>query len=261
LNSEWARAERLLHETLSVLPDHVEAQACLAALRAATGRFKQLAELASRMNRPEVDDARFHLLGAACCLAAGDAPAVLDAAQRVLSDAALAAEGHFLIGMAHLQMNDPVSASASFREVTRSSATPSLGAARARLGKIAFAENAYDEAIAWWKGIEPEIRRDWQLEQPLQGVVFLAGLLALRDGDYERAAGRLVEARQLGCLDPRLTALLPLVLVQAGQQLLFGTTAPPLGETPTEPSANGQAHPAEVAIYRYRPVVSDTTSS
>jgi tetratricopeptide (TPR) repeat protein len=260
-DSEWARAERLLLETLSIAPNHVEAQACLAALRAATAREVELAALAPHLNRTDVEDARYHLLAAACRLVAGDAPAALDAAQRVLSDAALAAEGHFLIGIAHLQMNDTASAAASFREVTRGVGSSSLNAAHAHLGMIALAQNAYDEAIRSWKSVEPETRRSWQLDQPLQAAVFLTGLLALRDGDYERAAERLFEARQLGCDDPRLATLLPLALVQAGQQLLFGTTSQPRAAILTEPSGNGQAHPDPVDIYRYRPVGSNTTNS
>jgi tetratricopeptide (TPR) repeat protein len=258
-DSEWARAEQLLHEALANSPDHVEALASLAALRAAAGRFEQLAELSPRMHRPHVHDARFHLLAAACHLAAGNYSAVLDAVPFVLADAALAAEGHFLIGMAHLQMNDSASAAESFREVTRVTTSASVDEARARLGQIALGRNAYDEAITWWKDIELDRRREWQLEQPLRQLVFLAGILALRKGDYEGAAGRLIEARQLGCDDPRLTNLLPLALVQAGQHLLFGETAP-RDLINLEPSNNGQAHPTTAEIYRYRPVVSDSSN-
>jgi tetratricopeptide (TPR) repeat protein len=259
-DSDWAQAERLLLEALANSPDHLESLACLAALRAATGRFAQLAELAPHMRHPHLHDPRSHLLAAACHLAACNAPAVLDAAQFVLSDAALAPEGQFLIGMAHLQMNDPVSAAASFREVTRVPASASLNDARARLGQIALDRDAHDEAITWWKDIEPDQRREWQLEQPLQQLVFLAGILALHEGDYERGAGRLVEARQLGNDDPRLTSLLPLALVQAGQQLLFGNPSPRDGNA-REPSDNGQTHPTSAEIYRYRPATSESANS
>jgi tetratricopeptide (TPR) repeat protein len=259
-DSECARAERLLLEALSQSPDHVEALACLAALRAATGRFEQLTDLAPHMHRPHVQDARFHLLAAACHLAAGNFPAVLDAGSIVVTDAALAPEGRFLIGMAHLQNNDFGAAVASFREVTCVPTSASAAEARARLGKIALDRDALDEAITWWIDIEPDKRREWQLEQPLRQLMFLAGIRALNKGDYERAACRLVEARQLGCDDRRLATLLPLALVQAGQQLLFGEAAPP-DTVSCEPSNNGQVHPAPAGIYRYRPATSDSASS
>jgi len=94
----------------------------------------------------------------------------------------------------------------------------------------------------------------------LQQLVFLAGILALQERAYERGAGRLVEARQLGYDDPRLTALLPLALVQAGQQLLFGDASPRDGKS-LEPSDNGQAFPTSAEIYRYRPVTSESSKS
>jgi tetratricopeptide (TPR) repeat protein len=240
--AEKERAEQLLRATLQDDPGHVGALSCLAALLAAMGRFGELAELSSRMNRPEVAEPRFQLLASACHLAGGDHAAALQAAQRVLVDGALAADAHYLIGLTHLQLGDTASASAALLEVIARPQSLALDDSRARLGQISFNGDEYDKAINWWSALDADKRRQLLLERPLQSLVFLSGIHALRNGDHQEAAGRLVEARRLGCEDTRLATLLPMELLKAGRQLLFEESAPDEYTRSLDPSSNGRAH-------------------
>ncbi len=89
------------------------------------------------------------------------------------------------------------------------------------LGRQAFDRSAYDEAARWWNQIDPQRRAEWQLDEPLRQTVLLAGLAAFEKGRYEQAAERIREASRLGLRDRRLSSLLTLALVKAGQRLLF----------------------------------------
>jgi tetratricopeptide (TPR) repeat protein len=208
------------------------------------------------MNRPEVADARFQLLASACHLAAGDHAAALQAAHRAVADSAYAVEAQFVIGLIHLQQGDSAMASAAFREVAAVPQSAALDDSRARLGQISFSREEYDEAIAWWSALDSDKRRLLHLDRPLQALVFLAGIQALRNGDHQEAAARLVEARRLGCEEPRLAALLPLALLKAGQQLLFEENGPHAHGRSLDLSNNGRAHGTGVDSDRLRSVSS-----
>src|SRR5262249_38279563 len=200
-------------------PGHPRALCCLAALRAATGRFNDLAELAPAMRYVACSEPRFHLLAAACLFAAEDFPAASEHARRVLADPALAPEGHYQAGILNLRLGERESAASEFREAVVASGA-ALDEARFQLGSLQLQNGVFDAAITWWQAIDPQKRPAWGLEETLQRTVFIAGVDALRAGDYQGAAARLVEAQGLGCPDSRLASLLPAVLLKAGRQLL-----------------------------------------
>jgi ATP/maltotriose-dependent transcriptional regulator MalT len=255
-HTETERAESLLREALKDDPGHVGAVSCLAALLAATGRFGELAELSGQMNRPGVADPRFQLLSAACHLASGDSVTALQTAQSIPGDNALATEAHFVAALAHHQRNEDDQASAALLGVIGRPQSFALDDSRARLGAISFGHADYDQAIEWWNALDPEKRQRLQLDQPLRALVFLAGVDALRKGSYRDAAGRLVEARRLGCEDPRLSALLPLALLKAGRQLLFEESDSEKHARLLDPSSNGTPHGAESGFGRMRSALS-----
>jgi len=221
LTPELARVTLLLQECLRFDPDHVEALWCLAAVRTVLGDQQGLAELAAFMNRPAVSDARFHYLGAVCFLAAKNYAQALELGQRAAADEALAAESHYLMAWAHLHLDNQTAAAQALQKVAGSDQTPTAVYARAMLGKLSFAREAYDDAIRWWNAVDARKRAAWHLEEPLRQTVLLSGLLALSRGRYEPAADRFREAGKLGLRDKRLGGLLTLALVKAGQQLLY----------------------------------------
>ena len=99
--------------------------------------------------------------------------------------------------------------------------SPSASFAQALVGKIAFTQEMYEEAVTWWQAMDLRRRQQWQLEEPLRATVFVRALQAMQVGQYEKAADKLREAGRLGLRDRRLTPLLTLALVKAGQQLLY----------------------------------------
>jgi tetratricopeptide (TPR) repeat protein len=218
--AEFASGEELLKTALREEPGHPRALCCLAALRAATGRFNDLAELAPAMRYVACSDSRFHLLAAACLFAAEDFPAASEHARRVLADPALAPEGHYQAGILNLRLGEHESAASEFRDAAVASGA-ALDEARFQLGSLQLQNGVFDGAITWWQAIDPQKRRAWGLEETLQHAMFIAGVNAFRAGDYQGAAARLVEAQGLGCPDTRLAALLPAALLKAGRQLLF----------------------------------------
>jgi tetratricopeptide (TPR) repeat protein len=217
-----AHAAELLQECLSHDPNHIDALWCLAAVRSASGDRDGLASQAATMDRPAVKDARFHYLGAVCCLAARDYTKAVELGQRAAAgDAALTGESHYVMAWAHLHMHNGDAARQSLLKAASADKSPSAPYARALLGQQAFARTAYDEAARWWKEVEPGRRAEWKLDDPLRQTVLLAGLTAYEKGKYELAAERIREAGRLGLRDRRLGSLLTLALVKAGQRLLF----------------------------------------
>jgi tetratricopeptide (TPR) repeat protein len=217
-----AHAAKLLEECLSDDPNHLDALWCLAAVRSATGDREGLAAQASAMDRPDVKDARFHYLGAVCCLAARDYAKALELGERAaISDAALTAESHYVMAWAHVHLQDDDAARQSLQKAAAADKSPSAPYAKALLGRQGFDRSAYDEAIRWWNQIDPARRAEWKLDEPLRQTVLLAGLTAFEKGRYELAAERIREAARLGLRDQRLGSLLTLALVKAGQRLLY----------------------------------------
>src|SRR5262249_55109257 len=73
---------RYLRERPRAPPGHTAVWAMVAAIRRQTGDPASLAEQSAAMRRPDISDGRFQYLAAVSHLAAGDIPAMLDAAQR-----------------------------------------------------------------------------------------------------------------------------------------------------------------------------------
>ena len=89
------------------------------------------------------------------------------------------------------------------------------------LNCVCHARGESEEAARWWSGLEPALRGQWGLDDPLRQTVMLAGLDALEQKRYEQAAERFREAGKLGLRDKRLGGLIALALVKAGQRLLY----------------------------------------
>ena len=101
---------------------------------------------------------RFHLLAAVCHLAAGDCEGVMDACQRAAVDPALATECAYLMGWAALLRKDPGTAALTLRRVAESKDSPSAGHAQALLAGVRFYQGDFEEAVQWWKAMDPARR-------------------------------------------------------------------------------------------------------
>ncbi len=212
--------ERLLLECLREQPDHADALWTLAALRAVAGDDTGLAELAPRMNRPDVADARFHYLAGVCHLAGHDPARALEAAGRAAAAPGLRAEAQYVAAWAHLGASDQPSAERALQQAAAGNG-PSAEHARALLGRLCLQRGGCAEAATWWSALDAGRRAEWGCDEPLRQTVLLAGLLSLQGGQYEEAAERFREAGRLGLRDRRLGPLIGLSLFRAGQRLLF----------------------------------------
>ena len=149
-------AASLLQDCLNHDPNHIDALWCLAAVRSASGDRQGLASQAAAMDRPAVKDARFHYLGAVCNLAAHDYAKAVELGQRAAAgDPALTAESHYVMAWAHLHLNNSDAARQSLLKAAAADKSPSAPYARALLGQQAFDRSAFDEAVRWWKEVEP----------------------------------------------------------------------------------------------------------
>ena len=126
-------------------------------------------------------------------------------------------------GVAQIHLNNGDAARQSLMKAASADKSPSAPYARALLGQQAFSQSAFDEAVRWWKEVDPSRRAEWKLDEPLRQTVLLAGLMAYEKGKFELAAERIREAGRLGLRDRRLGSMLTLALVKAGQRLLFDT--------------------------------------
>ena len=66
---------------------------------------------------------------------------------------------------------------------------PSAVHARALLGRLFFQKGGYDEAIRWWRGMDEGRRAAWGFDDPVRQTIFLAGLLAYREGALRTGGG------------------------------------------------------------------------
>jgi tetratricopeptide (TPR) repeat protein len=215
------QALRWLEVCLQKDPNHKDALWCLAAVRAVAGDRAGLAARAAFMEHPEVSEGRFHYLAACCHLAARDTSCVVDAAARAVNaDAALLTECAYIMGWAHLHAGHLTAAAQLLEQVAAEAKSPSADFARALLGSINLSRGFYEDAIHWWEALAPDRRAAWQIDEPLRATVFLSGLLALADGQFEHAAARFREAGRFGLRERRLGALLVLALVKEAQGLL-----------------------------------------
>jgi tetratricopeptide (TPR) repeat protein len=215
--------EQCLHED----PGHEAGLWCRAAVCCLLGDEARLAGQSAAMQRRqemgEVGDARFHFLAAVCHLAAGDYGLAVAAADRTANEKALAAEAGYLKGWAALLRNDRPGAAAALQQAAADPETPAHAHAQALLGKICFDQGALDEAVAWWKALEPARRTEWQLDEPLRSTLFAGALQAFAEGRFEPAATQIREAGRLGLRDRRLGPLLTLALIKAGQRALYAS--------------------------------------
>src|SRR5262249_6408622 len=153
--------QRLLEECLREQPDHVEALWCLAAVRSVRGDRAALAAQAPLMDRPAVEDARFHFLGAVCHLAARDYRRVVEMAERAAKHACLEDESRLVMAWARLRMGETEAAVGLLRKVAEKSGSPSAMYARALLGQLSLQRGAYEDAVAAWSALEPAWRARW----------------------------------------------------------------------------------------------------
>src|SRR5271154_3786999 len=138
----------------------------LAAIRWQLGDHANLAEQSAAMRRPDVANGRFQYLAAVSHLAAGDIPAMLDAANRAAADPSLTVESMYLAGLAHLRQNDLPAAQASLQPVGLAKDSPSADHARAILGRRCFTDGVYTDAVYWWQMLDPATRAGWKLDEP-----------------------------------------------------------------------------------------------
>src|SRR5438270_11370914 len=102
------------------------------------------------------------------------------------------------MGGANLHLTNGDAARQSLLKAAAADKGPSAPYARALLGRQAFERSAYDEAVRWWKEVEPGRRAEWKLDEPLRQTVLLAGLTAYEKGKVELAAEGIREAGRPG---------------------------------------------------------------
>jgi tetratricopeptide (TPR) repeat protein len=217
------QAQDYLQICLDTEPGHAGGLWLLAAVRAALDDRSALAALSPAMLGKETDDARFHYFAAVSHLAAGNHPAVQEAVHRASVDPALRVEANYLSGWAAIHQGDAALAATALRGVALTPESPSASHARAIVGAIRFHQGTSDEAVQWWQGLDAERRTAWNLAEPLQKTLFLAGLHALDRGHFEHAADKFREAGKAGLREVGLGGLIQFALVKAGQRLLYST--------------------------------------
>ncbi len=210
-----------LEECLRDDPQHPQALWVLAALRAILDDQPGLTELAPRMNRPDVTEPRFHLLGAVCCLVAKQYGPCVEIGQRALKEPSLQMEAYFVLGLALMHVGKLPDAIQVFTRVANNDRAVAAPLARALLGKLSYDRGAYEDTIKWWNALDAKSRAGWSLDEPLRRMVFLAGLTALQTGQFESAAERFREAGKLGLRERSLGGLINLAQIKAAQKLLY----------------------------------------
>ena len=158
-----AHAAKLLQECLSHDPNHVDALWCLAAVRSASGDREGLASQAPAMDRPAVKDAavplpRRRLLPGGAGLRQGGRAEPAGGGRRPVADRREPLR-HGLGPPAPEQRRrrPAVAAEGGGRgEKSRRRRMP----ARCWAGRASTAA-AYDEAVRWWKEVDPARRAEW----------------------------------------------------------------------------------------------------
>lgn len=211
----------LLHECLRDDPEHPAALWTLAALHALKDDQPAMIELAPRLNRADVTDPRFHLLGAVCNLVAQQYEASVKIGQRALKDPSVQLEVYFVMGLALMRVNKVAEAIQIFQKVANNDRAAAAPLAKALLGKLNYDRGVYEDTIKWWNALDAKTRAAWKLDEPLRQMVYLAALTALQTGQYETAAERFREAGKLGLREKLLGSLIHLAQIRAAQKLLF----------------------------------------
>jgi tetratricopeptide (TPR) repeat protein len=225
VEAEFQPVVGLLEECLAQQPTHADALMVLAALFTLRRDPAALAALAPRMQRPELSDARFHYLASVCLLHAGQYAEAIEAANRATRAANWANEAQLVAAWADAKRGAIDEALQRLETITaHPDAMPSRGIAHALAGHLYDQQQNYNAVLRHWKAIDPACRARWGLEEPLRRMVFLGGLAALQQGNYEEAAEQFREAGKLGLRERRLGGLITLALVKAGQKLLYETS-------------------------------------
>jgi tetratricopeptide (TPR) repeat protein len=225
-------ARKLMNECLQDDPSHPTALWCSAAIRYLLGDRLGLANLVKQMDRSEFTDPRFHYLAAVSHFLAEDYVGTIQACERAAELTSEQADGGklmmaeclYLKGLAHRHQQDIPAASVELEKaVSRAPEAPSANHARGWLGKIRYSRGAYEEAGEWWQIIDEEKRTQWKLDDLLRGVVYLSGLVALKDGRFAQAASFFRDGQHLPSSD--LPDLRIAALVMAGRKALLATEA------------------------------------
>jgi tetratricopeptide (TPR) repeat protein len=213
----------LLDECLREQPEHEAALWCKAAVACHLGRYADLRGLAAVLGRLEnARDPRLHFLAAVCHLAAEEHGRVPAAARQAAEKSpGLAGDCQYLVGRAAFLGGDAAAATQALRQPGENSGCLSKGHAQALLGRICFSQGRHEEAIAWWKSLEPARRKAWGFDEPLRGTLFVSALESFQADQFEEAAEKIREAGRLGLRERRLGSLLALALIKAGQKLLY----------------------------------------
>jgi Flp pilus assembly protein TadD/TolA-binding protein len=215
-----ASALAWLEDCLRQEPGQPEAWLWSAALRALRHDWEGLAAQAPTRDTDETNP-YFHFLAALCHLAAGNEAALQAACARVHGEAVLEKEKDYLLALFHGRRQDWDKARPFLERLARQEGSPSCALARALLGQLHYFQGAYASAASWWQHVTPAQRQHWQLDRPLAGSLFLAGLEALHQGRSPDAVRCWRQCQQLGWPEAqRLTPLLARALFQAGVQLL-----------------------------------------
>ncbi|HYV34383.1 MAG TPA: tetratricopeptide repeat protein, partial [Gemmataceae bacterium] len=221
LPAQLEQAQQRFQRSLADDPHQTESLWLSAAVRAVLGDRAGLAAQASSLDGKDCPDARFQYFAAVSHLAANKPTEALAAADKAAENPALKVEAAYLAGWANIHRQDPAAAVTTMNQVAQVQESPSCNHARAILGGIRFHQGATDDAIQWWQGLDPQRRTAWQLAEPLQKSLYLAGLQALQNGQFEQAAEKLREAGKAGLRERALGSLIQYALLKAGQRLLY----------------------------------------
>ncbi len=191
------------------------------------------------MSRAEVADPRFHFFAGLCRLAGGDFSGVIETCKPALAEPSTSPEPTcngapdasppiawpmeyaYLVGLAHLGLEQYPAAVHALMQPAQAKDSPSAAHAQALLGAVHFHDGRFEEAARWWQILDPKKRAPWKLGETLANTVFLTALEAYAKTRFEEAAEKLRAAGKLGCRDRRLGPLLVQALFKAGQKLVY----------------------------------------
>lgn len=219
-------AQELLRACLAHDARHAEGLGLLAAVLSLRGDRVGLAELSPLMQADAALPARLQFFAALSHLTAGNVTGALAAAEHARGEPKLRSEASYLAGWAHVKGQNPASATRAFEEVASDKASPSANHALAMLGALRFFGGDAAAAVARWQALPADRLAGWQLNEPLQRSLFLAGLELLQAGQYEKAAESFRAASKAGLRERAIGPLVPLALFKAGKEALLGRPNP-----------------------------------
>ena len=217
------RVVALLEECLRHDPGQMSALTCLAAIRSLRRDKAGLAELAERFGNQAEQPPAICYMAALCHWAAAHYEQARAWAQRAATAPEWHSEARLIEAWSLAQQGACSEALPLLETVCNDPKATSRNVARALAGLLYEQTQQYEQTVRHWSAIEPTVRSRWGLDEPLRRMVYLSGLIALKDGHYEQAVERLREAGKLGLREQRLGGLITLALVKAGQKLLYDT--------------------------------------